>query len=833
MSRRTVSAVIIAMLLAGILTAAFNVQPVRASATIYIRADGSIDPPTAPIYTADNITYTLTGNVITASDGIVIERDNTFLIGAGYTVQGSEGHGYGITLSGRTNVTIQSTAIIVFRCCLKLDHSSNNSIAGNNIAGYNMGSPAGSGIWLGLSSGNSINGNNIATNHAGMLFVSSSNNSIVGNTITNNDMGIRFHPYSDNNSVSGNNITASNYGGYGIVLSGSNNSVSGNSFVNCGLDVSGYYGNVVTGNLVNGKPLVYLEGVSDYAVGDAGQVVLVRCNKVTVENLNLSSATVGVELWETNNTAISGNNITANYAGGINLYSSSNNSVSGNNITANYHNGIVLLSSSNNTIYHNNFINNVPYSPDSTNVWDDGYPSGGNYWSVYTGLDQKCGPSQDHPGSDGMGDTPYVIDSSNQDNYPLMNPWTPPAGHNVAVVSVVSSKTVVCQGFSGNVTVYAANRGEYSETFNVTLSAQNQTAVNQTGLVGCWKFDEGAGTTAYDSSGNGNNGTLVNGPTWAAGKYGEALSFDGVNDYVEIAGNTDLNPYTSDWTVSAWVNLNKLCPYIYGQPYIYGFVILGKRQSEFDNSLTLLVHSGTNATSQARFGFIWDGSMQAAGAQSDLMNVFGWHHVVGVRRGGELYVYVDGVEYGPNNYLYAGNNITSATSISSATPVRLAYHGSWFFYNGTIDEVRIYDRALSAGEILAQYEGVIFAIQTRTVTLAGSSSATLAFVWNTTGVPYGNYTLSACAWPVQGETDTADNNFTGGWVVVSPIGDITGPDSYPDGKVDVRDVATVAKLFGVNYPDTRFNPNCDINNDLKIDVMDVASVARHFGDHYP
>jgi hypothetical protein len=255
------------------------------------------------------------------------------------------------------------------------------------------------------------------------------------------------------------------------------------------------------------------------------------------------------------------------------------------------------------------------------------------------------------------------------------------------------------------------------------------------GLVGYWNFDEGSGTTAYDSSGYNNNGVIY-GATWTDGRIGKALSFDGVDDYVEIAENTDLNPHTSDWTVSAWVNLNKLCPYIYGQPYIYGFVILGKRQSEFDNSLTLLVHSGTSATSQARFGFIWDGSMQAAGAQSDLMNVFGWHYVVGVRRGGELYVYVDGVEYGPNNCFYAGNNITSTTSISSATSIRLASHGSWSsYYNGTIDEVRIYDRALSAGEILAQYEASALVPIVGTFTTVMSSNTTS---WDTTaiGTPY-------------------------------------------------------------------------------------------------
>jgi len=60
-----------------------------------------------------------------------------------------------------------------------------------------------------------------------------------------------------------------------------------------------------------------------------------------------------------------------------------------------------------------------------TNVWNDGYPSGGNYWSDYTGVDEKSGPNQDQPGSDGIGDTPYFIDGYNQDRYPLMYPRGP------------------------------------------------------------------------------------------------------------------------------------------------------------------------------------------------------------------------------------------------------------------------------------------------------------------------------------------------------------------------------------------------------------------------
>ena len=131
----------------------------------------------------------------------------------------------------------------------------------------------------------------------------------------------------------------------------------------------------------------------------------------------------GIYLYDSSNN-ITENNTCENNLYGIYLRDSSDNSIIRNNKISNNDNGICLVFSNNNRIYHNNFINNGTQASVffSTSYWDDGYPSGGNYWSDYTGEDIYRGENQDIPGSDGIGDTPYIIPGGNQDRYPLMNP---------------------------------------------------------------------------------------------------------------------------------------------------------------------------------------------------------------------------------------------------------------------------------------------------------------------------------------------------------------------------------------------------------------------------
>ncbi len=86
MKLKVVSGIMLTLLLIGMLTLTFNIQPAEASGTIYIRADGNIDPPTAPISTLDNITYTLVEDIY--DDEIVVQRSNIIIDGNEHELKG-------------------------------------------------------------------------------------------------------------------------------------------------------------------------------------------------------------------------------------------------------------------------------------------------------------------------------------------------------------------------------------------------------------------------------------------------------------------------------------------------------------------------------------------------------------------------------------------------------------------------------------------------------------------------------------------------------------------------------------------------------------------------
>jgi parallel beta-helix repeat protein len=462
MRLKALSGIVLALLLIGMLTLAFNIQPVKSNwtwtETIYIRADGIVEPDTALISSVDNITYTLTDNIVgdipADASAIVVERNNIVVDGAGYTVQGI-GNGTGVYWSGINNVTIKNTNINNFWIGISLNSTSSNVISGNSITNnyisiYFRGSLNNTisensiannedSIMLDWSSNNTIFKNNITNNGHGIYFYDSNYNNISGNTLTNennygiwlknspnniifennvtkNQLGVRLYE-SPNNIIQGNNVTANTYYGIWLEYSSSNflraNKMAGNTY-NLGVDGTAslhFVNDIDSSNMVDGKPIYYWVDRRDVGIPlDAGFVILVNCTNIRIENLTLTKNGQGILLANTVNSIITGNNIT-------------NNGV-----------GVHLFYSASNSIYHNNFIDNTVQvtSEESANIWDAGYPSGGNYWSDYTGVDNKSGPNQNQLGRDGMGDTPYTINASDIDRYPLMKLWpckiTPPNG---------------------------------------------------------------------------------------------------------------------------------------------------------------------------------------------------------------------------------------------------------------------------------------------------------------------------------------------------------------------------------------------------------------------
>ncbi|MHC4526379.1 MAG: putative Ig domain-containing protein, partial [Planctomycetota bacterium] len=189
------------------------------------------------------------------------------------------------------------------------------------------------------------------------------------------------------------------------------------------------------------------------------------------------------------------------------------------------------------------------------------------------------------------------------------------------------------------------------------------------GLVAHWKFDEAGGSTAFDSSGSGHDGTLVNGPTWTTGRLGGALRFDGTNNYIDVGAQDIAAP----WTASFWV----------------------KREDSL-NSNTALLDSANYSLKLEQYPNLNKVGFTAYGVADHAFNyeapIGSWAHLVFIGTATQVTLYVDGA----STETIAASISCPMTQISSASKAT----------KGTIDEVRVYNRALSAAEILTLHDSV-------------------------------------------------------------------------------------------------------------------------------
>jgi hypothetical protein len=201
-------------------------------------------------------------------------------------------------------------------------------------------------------------------------------------------------------------------------------------------------------------------------------------------------------------------------------------------------------------------------------------------------------------------------------------------------------------------------------------------------------FNEGTGTTATDTTGNGNTGTLTNGPAWTTGKTGGALSFDGSNDSVYVARSTSLNTATTGLTVSAWV---------YRNANQQGFVSVLSRQqgNSYYERFYLGFENGNyrwlvNTTS----GY----SDFTVGGAAPLGQ---WLHLVGTFDGTDVKLYVNGALQFSSPH--SGTLQTDTTGLTIGANYNDAAHTAQEVFNGKIDEVNVYAQALTAQDVAALY----------------------------------------------------------------------------------------------------------------------------------
>jgi parallel beta-helix repeat protein len=351
-------------------------------------------------------------------------------------------------------------------------YSRYNSIIGNNVSGN---------IWgiepYGL--GHTISGNNIGGNFGGIylcganhtvlensirdntnrgIFIQSSSGNVLRNNImvnNTNNLGVEgsglsefIHDIDESNTIDGkpvcywvnkydmtipfnagyvgivnsSNVTINQLelknNGEGVLLAYTKNStIINNIFLN---NSHGIYSRSSSGNNITQNSMTSNSRYGIYLDGS-------HSNNISQNNMTNNMGS-GMRFDWSHNNVVSENNIVANKDYGIWLSQSSDNDIFGNKIENN-HGGVRLSKSSDNKFYHNYFTNNTPQVYDeaqdgwttySINIWDDGYPSGGNYWSNYTDIDLYCGPHQNETGSDEIWDHPYIIDGGNRDNYPTV-----------------------------------------------------------------------------------------------------------------------------------------------------------------------------------------------------------------------------------------------------------------------------------------------------------------------------------------------------------------------------------------------------------------------------
>ncbi len=297
-----------------------------------------------------------------------------------------------------------------------------------------------------------------------------------------------------------------------------------------------------------------------------------------------------------------------------------------------------------------------------------------------------------------------------------------------------------------------------SPAFALTSLNTSNANVVKNGLVGWWTFDgkNMTNTTATDVSGSGNTGALTSMTktgSAAAGKIGQALKFNGVDQTVRIPNSASINPSTI--TVSAWIKVTTPGAFesIFSKDNSGGGTRVWQFRKESGGTVTLIVFRNSDSTnSQAQSSVSVDDGK--------------WHFVTGTWDGTNIKVFVDGVQSGGST---AFSGILKQGQSNDAY-IGMIETGLPGFFPGSIDDVRIYNRALTASEIQALYKaggGVLAATPPGTNNSVGINSGLIGY-WTFDGKNMTNTTATDLTG--NGNTGTLTNMTATSSVIIGKIG---------------------------------------------------------------
>jgi hypothetical protein len=244
--------------------------------------------------------------------------------------------------------------------------------------------------------------------------------------------------------------------------------------------------------------------------------------------------------------------------------------------------------------------------------------------------------------------------------------------------------------------------------------------------VGYWKFDEVSGTIANDSSDNGNTGTLNNGPQWVDGVIGNALKFDGVDDYIYVPHSSSLDIIGNQMTVEFWMKLTNGWHPDPGASYIYDQILYDKGDA--------YVAAMIKSTGALRFDIPYVPPYPETNKNN--WDADTWYHIANVFDGSQIRIYINGVLDKAETVIGSVSRSTINLAIGSHC------YGGKHFFNGIIDEFAIYNYARIAEDIARDADISSIALtpstgfaSTTVVGLGFSNNSRVTITWDGTTIP--------------------------------------------------------------------------------------------------